>query len=356
MIHGEYVEVGPVIKKYLEKHCYYFYFCGGRGIGKTYSGLDTLREIATGDFVIDKTQAENKFMYMRRTGVEAQSVASPEGNVFKKYNKQEGYDIYPDFSDKLGFGNFYFDHEENRHIGYLAALSTFANLRGVDFSDVNLILYDECVPESKNKAPLKNEGFLLLNVMETINRNRFLEGKSEVVLVLLSNPIDLGNPLLSQLDITKVLNTMVFKNQQRYTDYNRCLHIEKYKDHVISQKKAKSALYRFARTTGFNEEALSGDFVNNDLDLIAQKINLKEYTAHITLENVCIYFHKSTGGWYISQTVSPSKYYFRACEREKVKEMCYWKYKLLMIERMVKFDNFSTKVVFENMINYKPYQ
>lgn len=353
MIHGKFVEVEPVITHWLSKGVHFFYFCGGRGIGKTYGALDLCRKIGDGTFSFDKTEENNKFMYLRRTAVEAEATTSPEGNCFKKYNREEGYSITPDYNSKLGFGNFYLDREKEKHIGYIAGLSTFANLRGVDFSDVQFILFDECIPEKKQKTQIKREGILLLNMLESVNRNRGLLGKPEVVLCMLSNAIDLGSTLLSELAFTPIINNMIFKRQERYTDLNRSLHIEKYRNHIVSKEKASTALYRFAQPTGFNEESLSGDFVGNDLTVV-QKPNLKEYIPLITLENLCIYQHKSEELFHISKTVQTSKYSFKVYEREKFREVFYWKYKLLVVDRKVTYDNYQTKVVFEAMINYKP--
>jgi len=354
MEHGRFYEVKPVIEKWYPQGIHFFYFCGGRGIGKSYSAYDLCREIGDGSYTLDPSEEQNKFMYLRRTGVEAESVASPEGNAFKKYNKNEGYKINADFNQKLGFGNWYLDEERERHIGYIGAVSTFANLRGVDFSDVQLILFDECIPENKHKAVIKREGFLLLNIFETINRNRELLGLPACVLIMISNPIDLGSTLLSNLGFTSILSTMIFKGQQRYTDRSRHLHIEKLKNHEISQEKAHTVLYEFAKGTGFDEEALSGDFVGNDLSVV-QQVDLVEYYPLLTLEGVCcVYMHKSEEMCHISQVVTPAKYTFKVVEREKLREVFYWKYKLFVINRLCTYDNFSTKVVFESMINYKP--
>lgn len=357
MIHGKYIEVKPIIQKFLPKGVHIFYICAGRGLGKTYSSLDLCRELADGAFKIDEN-GPNKFLYLRRTGVEANSVASLESCPFKKYNKNEGYDISPDFNSTMGIGNFYWtaDCLMNDHIGYIAALSTFANLRGIDFSDVTFILYDECLPETRNKRPLKDEGFLLLNMLETINRNRALEGKTEVVLVMLSNPIDLSSPFLSQLQITPILNNMILKGEQRYTNYERSLHIEKIIDHEVSREKGEvSMVYKFAKGTGFDDRALSGDFVDNDMSII-RKVDLTEYKAYATIENICIYVHKNSGDIHISSICMPTKYNFRVFQKEMVREIFYWKYKNCVIQGRVTYDNFLTKVVLEQMINYKPIQ
>lgn len=358
MVHGYYVEVEPVITRYLnEKAIHFFYFCGGRGIGKTYGALDLCRKVGEGTYKFDKSKQVEKFLFLRRTGVEAELAASPKANPFKRYSSDEGIEIYPEFNSKLGFGDYYMRRPEQEplHLGYCAALSTFSNLRGIDLSDVTLIVYDECIPETKNKKPLKDEGFLLLNVIETINRNRILSGEQEVVVVLLSNPIDLASDLLSQLALTPILNNLIMKRQDKYTDKERSLHIEKYTDLRVSADKKQSALYKFAGNTGFTESALSGDFLNNDLHRI-KKVNLTEYSCEIAIENIYIYKHKSEDLWYISTVRNtPSQGYFKVYQREKFRTVFYWKYKLLIAENLVTFDNYATKAVFESMIKYKPF-
>lgn len=353
MVHGLYVEVEPIILDYVRKGIHVFYFCGGRGIGKTFSAIDFMRKLGTNQILLSNDDATNKFLYLRRSAVEAQLIADPESTPFKDYNIQEGYTITGEFNAKLGFGTIFETAEKENVIGYAAALSTFANLRGVGFADVSFILYDECIPQDKNKHPLKQEGRVFLNMLETVNRNRIILGLPEVVVCLLSNPIDLASELLSGLRLTPILNTMIFKNQQKFTSYERSLHIEKYKNHKVSEMKRESFLYKFAKDTGFDEESLSGDFVNNDLYLI-KKIDYKEYKPWITLENVCVYQHKSKPIYYISQTCAPSEFTFTVEEREKFRSLFYWKYKLLVVENVVFYDSYSTKVVFESMIRFKP--
>lgn len=357
MIHGYYVEVEPVILRFLrDKLVHIFYFCGGRGIGKTYGALDMCRKIGDGTLKLDPAFDGEKFLYLRRSGVEAQSVASPDSCPFKAYNRNEGTDIYAEFTSKLGFGQFYMRTagEEPMQIGYCAALSTFANLRGVDFSDVTFILYDECIPESKNKRPLKDEGFLLLNMLETINRNRIMEGRQEIVLCMLSNPIDLGSDLLSQLQLTPILNNMIMRNQEKYTDTKRSLHIEKLTDVKVSEDKKASMLYQFAGDTGFTDRSLSGDFLDNDLELVKQ-VNLTEYVCELSLENIYIYKHKSKEEWFISTSRNTPRLSFKVYEREKFRTAFYWRYKLLVAERRVFYDNYATRTVFDQMIKYKPF-
>lgn len=351
MIHGKFVEVEPVILKYLPKGVNFYYFCGGRGIGKTYGALDMLNHIAKGELVLNPEIGQNKFLYLRRTSVEADSCTNDVGNCFKKYNVDEGTEYYGEYSKSMGFGEFY-DGNGNQ-VGYSSGLSTFSNLRGIDFSDVVFILFDECVSEKQKGSKIAREGTLMMNMYETINRNRGILGQPEVVVCMLSNAINLGSDLLSELNFTPILNDMILKGQQRYTSYERGLHIEKYVNHVVSTEKENTALYKFAKGTGFEEEALSGNFVNNDMELV-RKVPLTEYECLLSLENLYVYKHKSQELYHVSTTPSTPKYVFHVYEREKFREVFYWKYKLLVVDRKCTYDNYQTRVVFESMINFKP--
>lgn len=351
MIHGLYVEVEPIIDKWISKGIHFYYICGGRGIGKTYGALHLCHKIGTGKKEI--LGVTGKFMYLRLSKTEAESVAAPESCPFKRYNLDENVNITADFSSKLGYGNFYIgDDDEKQHIGYCAGLSTFSNLRGIDFSDVMFILFDECIPENAGKIKIKNIARALLNMIESINRNRALLGESELVLLMLSNPIDLTNDLLTGLHFSEIITAMMIKGQQKYTDYNRSVHIEVLKDHTVSKMKGeKSALYKFSKGTGFNDEALTGDFVNNDLTEI-HDVPLSEYECLYNIEGIMIYQHKTMQKWHICDKVQPAKHYLRMAEREKIKELIYWRYKLLLMYSSVSYSSVTIRALLENVLGY----
>lgn len=353
MIHGLYIEVEQVVMKYVQRGINFYYFCSGRGLGKTYSSIDFAYRIGTGQVSIPNTVEDGKVLFLRRTAVEAEAISRAEKSFFKKYNKKEGKKITTDYNSKLSIGNFYADEERETLLGYIAGLTTFSNSRGVDFSDVVVVIYDECIPESENKTKIKNEGYLVLNALETINRNRQQEGLQEIIFIMLSNPIDLGNELLAQLDITSVLNYMILNNMQKYTNPDRSLHIEKYKNHKVSQQKRKSVLYKFASTTGFVEQALSGDFTNDDMSRV-KRVNLHEYKPFLSLEQICVYKHKSSGDYHLSTSMAPARYVFYARDRETVRKMFIWSYKLMILDDRVTYESYQVKVVFESMIGYKP--
>lgn len=351
MVTEKYFLCGSMLQKFIPKGINFFYVCGGRGIGKTYSALDFCLKLYNNEIVLDPSLEHQKFIYLRRTVVQARASSMPSTNPFKKYNSNEGTSICADFNSTYGYGEFYADSEKKDTIGYACALSTFQNLRGVDYSDVVFILYDECLTEDGSSTRFRNEGNTLMNLYETVNRNRVLEGRPEVILLLLSNPIDLASDLLSQLNFTKIIGSMVLKGQQRYTDYDRSLHIERLKDHAISKEKEKGALYKFAPKS-FSEQSLSGEFTENDLSLI-ETPKLQDYLPLISIEIVTIYRHKSEEKYHISSSIQPATYNLQLAEKELLRDMFYFKYKILVVNRIVTYNSFQTKMVFENLIRYK---
>lgn len=365
MRHGYYFEVYPAVRRYLDGgNIHFYYFCGGRGIGKTYSIIDLMYGIGTGRIRFDDDESyREKFIFMRRSQVETEAIAIGERFLFKEYNQKENTNLSIDYNSKTGFGNCYNNIiNENgneievckEHIGFIASLSTFANLRGVVFNEVTCIILDECIPQSKNARIYKDEGFMILNMIESVNRNRILDGKKEIVFIMLSNPIDLGNLMLSQLRLTPIISHMQMRGQKKYTEKRRSLHIEILKDHPVSKDKETGFLYKFAQDTKFNDEALSGDFVSADMSRIDKTLNLSEYKCRIQFENLYIYQHKSLNKWHITETPSTPEMTLTVSQRDRFRKIFYWRYKLLYMENAVTFDNFNTQTIFNDMIKFKP--
>ena len=163
------------------------FLVGGRGTGKTYTTLKVAKEDG------------RRFMLMRRTQSQADLISKPEFSVFKPLNEDLGWNVMVKSISKYN-SMFYEpegDAEENPHpIGYTCALSTLSNMRGFDASDIQLLIYDEFIPE-KHERLLKNEADALFNAYETMNRNRELKGIAPIQMVCLANANDITNPMVA---------------------------------------------------------------------------------------------------------------------------------------------------------------
>ena len=117
------------------------FIIGARGVGKTYGFLDACQEDG------------RVFLYMRRTQTQTDMINKAEFSPFKAICNDKKLEIVPE-----SLGKYSVRYVKNEEIVcYTCALSTISNMRSIDFSDVDLIIYDEFVPE-RHERPMKGEG------------------------------------------------------------------------------------------------------------------------------------------------------------------------------------------------------
>lgn len=261
---------------------------GGRGIGKTYGTLT--------DFLT----ADGKFIYMRRTDRTIQAISNPAANPFKRINHDTGRDIQAEYSSKSSIGYF---SEAGKTIGYALALSTAANIRGMDFYDVENLLYDECVPLPGERS-IKGEEDAFFNIYETINRNRELEGKKPVTCFICSNSVSINAPIYRGFKIVTIMEKMRQTGHEFYSDRQRGIHIECIGATNVSTAKAQTALYRAIQGGDYYKHAINNEFAYDDFgDVTVKPIN--EYQPMFSVNGIYAYVHKTGSHIYISAKAHP---------------------------------------------------
>lgn len=264
------------------------FLIGGRGTGKTYTALKVAKEDG------------KKFMLMRRTQSQADLISKPEFSVFKPLNADLGWNVCVRRISKYNSA-FYvpdLDDEKNDHeIGYTCALSTISNMRGFDASDIQLIIYDEFIPE-KHERLLKNEADAIFNAYETMNRNREIKGVAPIQMVCLANANDITNPVFESLKLIRVADKMQKGNNDRWTDEKRGIQLIMLHRSPISKRKASTVLYNLTEGSEFANMALDNDF-NVDRQHIRPR-PLSEFVPVCSVGELCIYRHKSENRLYAS--------------------------------------------------------
>ena len=259
------------------------FIVGGRGIGKTYSAIDA-----------GITEHENAFLYLRNTKEQIEESCGLFGNPFKKWATDHNRDIQllKDKNHAL-IAEYINDGQKivKKVIGAGAALSVFSNLRGVDMSNVNYIVFDEFI---ENRTLTFNQYDAFLHMYETVNRNRELTGLPPVKCVLLSNAQRLGNPRLRGFNLIPVIESMQKTGQRSYA--NGSIRIE-LPFSEVSDAKRNTALYQATQGSEFNSEALDNNFINDSFTGI-KKVNIQEYTPVVCIDDIYIYRHKSEPIYY----------------------------------------------------------
>ena len=265
------------------------FLVGGRGTGKTYTTLKVARE------------DERLFMLMRRTQSQADLISKPEFSVFKPLNEDLRWNVMVKSISKYN-SMFYTDDGETIHpVGYTCALSTISNMRGFDASDIQLLIYDEFIPE-KHERLLKNEADALFNAYETMNRNREIKGVAPIQMVCLANANDITNPVFESLKLIRIADRMQKGNTDRWTDDRRGIQLIMLHRSPISRKKANTALYNLTEGTDFASMAIDNDF-NVDRQHIRPR-PLSEYVPVCSIGELCIYRHKSENRIYATTHLS----------------------------------------------------
>ena len=266
------------------------FLVGGRGTGKTYTTLKVARE-------------DNRlFMLMRRTQAQADLISKPEFSVFKPLNMDLGCNVQVKSISKYNSMFYETDGDDGTHIiGYTCALSTLSNMRGFDASDIQLLIYDEFIPE-KHERLLKNEADALFNAYETMNRNRELKGIAPIQMVCLANANDITNPVFESLKLIRVADKMQKGHSDRWTDDKRGIQLIMLHRSPISKKKASTVLYNLTDGSEFSNMALENDFNVDRLHVRPRP--LSEYIPVCSIGELCLYRHKSEIRLYASTHLS----------------------------------------------------
>ena len=258
------------------------FLVGGRGTGKTYTSLKVAREEGI------------RFMLMRRTQSQADLISKPEFSVFKPLNMDLGWSVLVKSISK--YNSMFYDirgegeNEVVHPVGYTCALSTISNMRGFDASDIQLLIYDEFIPE-KHERLLKNEADALFNAYETMNRNREIKGIAPIQMLCLANANDITNPVFESLKMIGIADKLQKSGGERWTDDKRGIQLIMLHRSPISKQKGQTALYNLTEGSQFAEMALDNAF---DVDRHHVKPRpLTEFSPICSIGELCIYRHKS---------------------------------------------------------------
>lgn len=255
---------------------------GARQVGKTYG---TLQHVL---------QKGSPFILMRRTKDEAKFISNGAINPFLALGET---DIVCKNETEYTGGIF----KEDKRIGMIMSLNTVAKVRGFYGGNYTDLVYDEFIPES-HVYKIKNEGDAFLNAIVTISGNRELEGKPPLLTWLLSNSNNIASPVLSALNLTDKIESMIMKGQEFSAMPERGVIIVLPKSEQILQKRQANALVKAAgQQSRFYQMAYQNQFAYNDPEHVGQK-PISNYTPLFAVTGKCsVYKRKGQQELYVTQ-------------------------------------------------------
>ena len=307
---------------------------GPRGTGKTYGCFSWM------------IKNEKRFIYLRRLKTQLDECRKEVGNPFKKLNMDLGINIKP--FPAGGTVVFNYDERGGKNAAVGVALSVVANIRGVDYSDFDYIVFDEFI-SSEGERPIKNEFQAFLNFYETVNRNRELEGRPAVKAVMLGNANRISNPYFSGWHCMKRVLNMIKGNQYVWRSEDRTRMIILLLHSPISEKKQDTVLYQNANSD-FILMALDNAFRTDETKIKSEP--LKEYIHVVSVGEIGIYKHKSKRQYYVSSTVSKNPYYEAFGIGLKMFQQDYYMFRIYyMVNKTVLFESFECELLFRELYN-----
>lgn len=304
---------------------------GARGVGKTYGLMKYCLEQG------------RKFIYLRRLKSQLDQCANNAGNPFKKLNTDMGRNIKPRGTQ----GGVLFD-ENGEVVALGVALSTVANVRGFDYSDYDMIIFDEAVA-SDGERPIPHEFNAFLNFYETVNRNRELSGDKPVQAVLLGNANRLTNPYYSGWHFMKTALNMIHGNQMiwRSGDGSRLMVL--LLGSRISEQKSNTVLYKNA-SDGFITMALDNAFRTDGTNI--RSMSIREFNHIVSVGEIGIYRHKSERLYYVSSLTQKGSFYDSYGMGLKMFQQDYWNLRILyMVNKIVYFESYECELIFREFFD-----
>lgn len=305
---------------------------GARGTGKTYGLFKWL------------IKNRKKFIYLRRLKSQLEECRKEAGNPFKKLNVDMGINIRP--FPLAGSVEFKYEEKTGDTAAVGVALSVVANIRGVDFSDFDYIVFDEFI-SSDGERPIKNEFQAFLNFYETVNRNRELEGKQAVKCLMLGNANKISNPYFSGWHSMKRVLNMISGGQMVWRSDDKTRMIILLLNSPISAQKQDTVLYRNANND-FIQMALDNAFRTDET--IVKSEPLKEFVHIVSVGEIGIYKHKSERRYYVSGTVCKQPYYDAFGIGLKMFQLDYYMFRVYyMVNKTVSFESFECELLFREL-------
>lgn len=292
---------------------------GGRGTGKTYSGLRMLVEDDTPFCFIKRTLIDVNILVSgsKMTSKNGAEQAEMDASPFYPLNRDFGWNIRPFMagSAQVGLGGFYECDEKNQPIknkkpvGYIAALSGIGKIKGFNL-DCDVLVYDEFCPKSYERVSTHEENEIL-DLYKTISRDREHRGKEPLKLFAFANSDNVVCPLTKAFGLLNVLAEMAVKDQEYY--YNQetrvLLHKLKTSDEFLA-KESQSPIYKATAGSKWTRMALSNDFAFNDFTNIGKK----PMKNMICEAKICydgklhyVYYDNATASRYVTYSSSTSK-------------------------------------------------
>jgi hypothetical protein len=262
---------------------------GARGIGKSYAWKvhPIKRFLKYGE----------QFIYLRRYKPELKKVNQYFDNV-----KEE----FPGVELKVKGREFYVN---GKLAGWAIPLSSWQSEKSNAYPNVSTIIFDEFLREKDNSGYMPNEVSALLNLMDTVFRDR-----ENCRCVALSNAVSVVNPYFLYFNLIPNINKRFNANE------SILIEIPDSKD--FSEERRKTRFGKLIDGTDYGEMSLDNDFVNDSNVFIEKRSKESKYVFTVVYKgmNMGVWVDNDLGLLFLSHDHDPSSKKVFALSKEDLTE------------------------------------
>jgi hypothetical protein len=262
---------------------------GARGIGKSYAWKvhPIKRFLKYGE----------QFIYLRRYKPELKKVNQYFDNV-----KEE----FPGIELKVKGREFYVN---GKLAGWAIPLSSWQSEKSNSYPNVSTIIFDEFLREKDNSGYMPNEVSALLNLMDTVFRDR-----ENCRCVALSNAVSVVNPYFLYFNLIPNINKRFNANE------SILIEIPDSKD--FSEERRKTRFGKLIDGTDYGEMSLDNDFVNDSNVFIEKRSKESKYVFTVVYKgmNMGVWVDNDLGLLFLSHDHDPSSKKVFALSKEDLTE------------------------------------
>jgi hypothetical protein len=251
--------------------------CALRSYGKTYR---------TTKYVVNRfLKHHEQFVYVRRYKPDLKHVATFFDSLIKENE-------FPDVNFEVRGKEFYIDGEI---AGWAVPLSSAQSYKSVSFPNVTTIFFDEFLIEKGKTFYLPNEPEILLNLMDTIIRDR-----DNVRVICMANAVTVANPYFLYFNV-------VPDPDKEYT-VTKNIVINTPDGHEFAEERQKTKLGSLIRSTPYGAYSLDNKFVGDSNTFIMPRSKSSRFLGAVKYhsDTIGLWLGFDEGLIYASEKADPS--------------------------------------------------
>ena len=306
-------------------------------------------------------------IYMKRTDKDVARILKEEPDIgldqspYKPLKRDKNLRIVGVQIDD-GFGAFYEANEEGepggKLLAYVLSFNKIQTFKGNDFAEVEFLVFDEFIPQLGERIK-KSEGENLLDLYQTVSRDRLKRGRQPLKLILFANAEQISVPVTQELEILDELAELNGSGETHlYLEERDIMLHHITNEEVPIQDIEKQGIWKGMKGTAWFDKSFGGQFVHNDFSNVTSR-SLKrsrpllqiKYKTHFYY----VYLNEDKAFYYMTSTPAKAQFAYDL-NRENEQKKFYYDYLLDLreacIEERFKFEKYS---MYDLIINYKKY-